>query len=42
MIGSAIRSIGRAFGALTGGYLLFVAVRGSRLLVQPEVRPFLP
>lgn len=42
MIRSAIRSIGRAFGALTGGYLLFVAVRGSRLLVRPEVRPFLP
>ena len=42
MIRSAIRSIGRAFGALTGGYLLFVAVRGSRLLVRPDVRPFLP
>ena len=42
MIRSAIRSIGRAFGAVTGGYLLFVAIRGSRLLVRPEVRPFLP
>lgn len=42
MIRAAIRSIGRAVGALTGGYLLFVAVRGSRLLVRPEVRAFLP
>jgi uncharacterized protein len=42
MIRSAIQSVGRAFGAITGGYLLFVAVRGSRLLVRPEVRPFLP
>jgi fermentation-respiration switch protein FrsA (DUF1100 family) len=29
-------------GLVVGAYLSYVAVRGSRLLVQPEVRPFLP
>ena len=42
MIGRLLRSVGRGFGLLTGAYLGYVAVRGSRLLIQPEVRPFLP
>jgi uncharacterized protein len=42
MIGAVGRAIGRAAGLLVGAYLTYVAVRGSRLLVQPEVRPFLP
>lgn len=42
MIGAVGRGIGRAVGLLVGAYLTYVAVRGSRLLVQPEVRPFLP
>lgn len=42
MIRALLRAVGRAFGAATGGYLLYVAVRGSRLLVRPDVRPFLP
>lgn len=42
MIRAIARAVGRAVGALTGGYLLYVAVRGSRVLVHPEIRPFLP
>lgn len=42
MIGAVARAVGRAFGLLVGAYLTYVAVRGSRLLVRPEVRPFLP
>lgn len=42
MIRAVLRAVGRAFGAVTGGYLLYLGVRGSRLLVTPEVRPFLP
>ncbi len=42
MIVAAARAIGRAVGLLVGAYLTYVAVRGSRLLVRPEVRPFLP
>jgi alpha-beta hydrolase superfamily lysophospholipase len=42
MISAIARGIGRIAGLLTGAYLLFVAARGSRLLVRPEVRPFLP
>lgn len=42
MIRGVVRSLGRLIGLLTGAYLAFVAVRGSRLLVQPDVRPFLP
>ncbi len=42
MIGAFLRAVGRAFGAAAGGYLLYVGVRGSRLLVRPDVRPFLP
>ena len=34
--------LGRVLGAITGGYLGYVALRGSRLLVQPDVRPFVP
>jgi len=40
MIRVVLRAIGRAVGLLTGVYLAYVAVRGSRLLVRPEVRPF--
>ena len=42
MIRDFLRAVGRATGAATGGYLLYVGVRGSRLLVRPDVRPFLP
>lgn len=42
MIRGLLRLIGRVIGLLTGAYLAFVAVRGSRLLVQPDVRPFVP
>ena len=42
MIRGVFASIGRVIGLLTGAYLAFIAVRGSRLLVRPEVRPFLP
>jgi uncharacterized protein len=42
MIGGLLRSIGRAAGLLAGAYLLYVGVRGSRLLIQPEFRPFAP
>lgn len=42
MIRGLVRAIGRAAGLLTGAYLTYVAVRGSRILVRPEVRPFLP
>lgn len=34
--------LGRAVGLVAGGYLGWVALRGSRLLVQPEVRPLVP
>jgi uncharacterized protein len=42
MIVGALRVLGRAIGLLTGAYLAFVGVRGSRQLVRPQVRPFLP
>lgn len=42
MIGALLRTIGRGVGLLTGAYLAFVAARGSRLLVRPDVRPFAP
>ena len=42
MISRAIRVLGRLVGVVTGAYLAYVAVRGSRLLVQPDVRPFRP
>jgi alpha-beta hydrolase superfamily lysophospholipase len=34
--------LGKLVGLLTGGYLTYVALRGSRMLVRPEVRPFAP
>ena len=42
MIGRLLRSAGRGIGLLVGAYLTYVAVRGSRLLIQPDVRPFAP
>src|SRR5919108_5049333 len=42
MIGAVLRWAGRIVGLITGGYLGYVAYRGSRALVQPEVRDFTP
>jgi len=46
MIGAILRALGRLAGALAavlaGAYLVYIGTRGSRLLVRPEVRPFLP
>lgn len=42
MLRGVLRAVGRILGLVTGGYLTYVAIRGSRLLVNPEVRPFLP
>jgi uncharacterized protein len=42
MIARLLRAAGRLVGVVTGAYLTYVAIRGSRLLVDPEVRPFLP
>jgi len=42
MIGAVLRVVGRLVGVLTGLYLVYVGTRGSRLLVQPDVRPFQP
>ena len=42
MIRAVFRAVGSAVGVLTGAYLMLVAVRGSRALVRPDVRPFLP
>lgn len=42
MIRRLLRTIGRVTGLVTGAYLTYVAVRGSRLLVRPDVRPFVP
>jgi alpha-beta hydrolase superfamily lysophospholipase len=42
MIGAVARSIGQVIGLVVGAYLAYVAVRGSRLLIEPDVRPFLP
>ena len=42
MLVALLRTIGRIVGLVTGAYLVFVAARGSRLLVRPEVRPFAP
>ena len=42
MTAAILRAIGRAAALLTGAYLATIAVRGSRLLVRPEVRPFVP
>ncbi len=42
MIGAVLRTIGRAAALVTGVYLLYVAARGSRALLQPDVRAFEP
>jgi alpha-beta hydrolase superfamily lysophospholipase len=42
MIAAILRVAGRLIGVVTGLYLLYIGTRGSRLLIQPEVRPFLP
>ena len=42
MIRAVFRAVGSAIGLVTGAYLAMVAVRGSRALVRPDVRPFLP
>lgn len=42
MIRGLLRAIGRIAGLVSGAYIAYVAVRGSRLLVQPDVRPFVP
>ena len=42
MVARVLQVIGRAVGLVAGGYLAYVAVRGSRMLVSPEVRPFQP
>jgi uncharacterized protein len=42
MIAAILRAVGRVAGLAAGAYLLYVGARGSRLLVEPEVRPFLP
>jgi fermentation-respiration switch protein FrsA (DUF1100 family) len=42
MIRGLARAIGRGIGLVAGAYLAYVAVRGSRMLVSPDVRPFQP
>ena len=42
MIGALLRTIGRIAGLVSGAYLTYVAIRGSRLLVRPDVRAFEP
>jgi alpha-beta hydrolase superfamily lysophospholipase len=42
MIRGLFRAAGTAIGLATGAYLAVVGVRGSRMLVRPDVRPFLP
>ena len=42
MIRRLARAVGRIAGLLTGAYLAAVAIRGSRAIVRPVVRPFLP
>lgn len=42
MVGRVLRFLGRAVGLIAGAYLAYVAIRGSRLLVRPSVRPFEP
>jgi uncharacterized protein len=42
VIGRVLRAVGRVLGLVAGAYLAYVAVRGSRMLVSPEVRPFEP
>jgi dipeptidyl aminopeptidase/acylaminoacyl peptidase len=42
MIAAVLRVVGRLVGVVTGAYLVYIGARGSRILVRPEVRPFLP
>jgi alpha-beta hydrolase superfamily lysophospholipase len=42
MIRAVFRILGRVAGVVAGGYLLIVALRGSRELVRPNVRAFEP
>jgi alpha-beta hydrolase superfamily lysophospholipase len=42
MSGRLARSVARAVALATLAYVAFVAVRGSRMLVEPQVRPFVP
>lgn len=42
MIGRVLRALGRIVGLVAGAYLAYVAIRGSRMLVSPDVRPFAP
>jgi uncharacterized protein len=42
MIRGVVRAVGTVIGLATGAYLALVGVRGSRALVRPIVRPFLP
>ncbi len=42
MIRSLLRLLGRGVGLLVGAYLTYAAIRGSRLMVRPDVRPFVP
>ena len=42
MIAAVLRAVGRLAGIAAGVYLVYVGARGSRLLVRPDVRPFLP
>lgn len=42
MILGLARIVGRLVGAVTGAYLAYVAVRGSKMVVQPEPRPLAP
>ncbi len=42
MIGLVLRVIGRISALVTGGYLAYVAFRGSRELLRPDVRAFEP
>ena len=42
MIARVLGVLGRAVGLIAVAYLIYVAVRGSKLLVSPVVRPFEP
>jgi uncharacterized protein len=42
VIRRVLRIVGRAVGLVAGAYLAYVAVRGSRMLVSPDVRPLEP
>jgi fermentation-respiration switch protein FrsA (DUF1100 family) len=42
MIFDLARTVGRLVGLVTGIYLAYVAVRGSRMIVRPTKRPLVP